>query len=53
MEVQPKSNTQEILILNLRMNWKYLCPNLGFTVEDKIGNLYQIRLLTFQTYHNE
>ena len=53
VEVQPKTNTQEIPILNLRMNWKYLCPNLGFTVEDKIGNLHQIGLLTFQTYHNE
>ena len=23
------------------MNWEKLCPNLSFTVENKIGNLYK------------
>ena len=26
-----------------------LCPNLSFTVENKMGNLHKIRLFTFQT----
>ena len=44
--------TLKILILNLRMHWEKLCPNLSCTVENK-GNLYEIRLVTFQTQHNE
>ena len=37
-EVQPKISTQKIPILNLWMNWENFCPNLRFTVENKIGN---------------
>ena len=33
------TNTQKIPILNLWMNWEKFCPNLRFTVENKIGNL--------------
>ena len=36
MEVQPKTNTQKIPILNVWINWEKLCPNLSFTVEKKI-----------------
>ena len=35
--------------MNLWINWKNLCPNLSFTVKNKIGNLHKIRLFTFQT----
>ena len=28
----------KIQILNLWMNWEKLCPNLSFTVENKLGN---------------
>ena len=49
LEVQPKTNTQKFPILNLWMTWKNVCPNLSFTVENKISNLHKIRLLTFQT----
>ena len=38
LEVRPKTNTQKILF-----------PYLSFTVENKIGSLHNIRLLTFQT----
>ena len=48
-EVQPKTNTQKIPILNLWMNSNFFCPNLSFTVESKICNLHKISLLTFQT----
>ena len=51
LEMQLNTNTQKIAILNLWMNWKNLCPNLSFTVENKIGNLHKIRLFTFQTKH--
>ena len=44
-KVQPKTNSQKIPILNLWMNWENFCPNLRFTVENKIGNLHKIRLL--------
>ena len=46
-EVHPHTNTQKIPILNQWMNWKNLCPNLSFTVENKIGNLRKIRLFKF------
>ena len=46
---QPRINTQKITILDLWINWQNVCPNLSFTVENKIGNLHKIRLLTFQT----
>ena len=49
VEVQPKTNTQKIPILNLWMNWENSCPNLSLAVENKIGNLHKIRLFTFQT----
>ena len=49
VEVQPKTNTQKIPILNLWMNWENSCPNLILAVENKIGNLRKIRLFTFQT----
>ena len=49
LDVQPKANIQKIPILNLWMNWQNVCPNLSFTVEIWEGNLYKIRLLTFQT----
>ena len=49
LEVQPKTNTQKIPIWNLWRNWENLYPYLSFTVENKIGNLHKIRLLTFQT----
>ena len=49
MEVHPKTNTKEIPILNVWMNLENPCPNLNFTVENKIGSLYKIRLFTFQT----
>ena len=47
MEVQPKTNTQKIQILNLWMNWEKLCTNLCFTIENKIGTLHKIRLFKF------
>ena len=28
----------KIQMLNLRMSWENLCPNLSFTVENKMGN---------------
>ena len=40
--------TQNIPILHLWMNWEKLYPNLNFTVENKMGNFHEIRLLTFQ-----
>ena len=46
---QPKTNTQKITNLDLWINWQNVCPNLSFTVENKIGNLHKIRLFTFQT----
>ena len=30
-----------IQILNLWMNWEKLCPNLSFTIENKMGNLHK------------
>ena len=48
-EVQPKTNTQKMPILNLWINWENVCPNIRFTVENKISNLHKIRLFTFQT----
>ena len=41
-----KDQHSKIPILNLRINWKMLCPNLSFSVENW-GNLYTIRLFTF------
>ena len=49
LKVQPKTNTKKIPILNLWMNWENFCPNLSFTVENKIGNLHKISLLIIQT----
>ena len=37
-EVQPKTNTQKIPILNLWMNWENVCLNLSFTIENKTIN---------------
>ena len=37
----------KISFLNLWMNLEKLCPNLSFNVENEIGNLHGIRLLTF------
>ena len=48
-QVQPKTNTQKIPILNLWVNWKKLYPNFSFAVENKISNLHKIRLSTSQT----
>ena len=31
----------KIQILNLWMNWEKLCPNLSFTIENKMGNLHK------------
>ena len=50
LEVKPKTNTQKIPILNLWMNWENICPNLSFTVANKIGSLHKIRPFIFQTY---
>ena len=36
-----------IQILNLRMNWERIYPNLSFTVENKMGNLHKERMVTF------
>ena len=44
-----KTNTQKIPIWNLWRNWENLYLCLSFTVENKIGNLHKMRLLTFQT----
>ena len=49
VEVQPKTNTQKIPVLNLWRNWENSCPNLSLAVKNKIGNLHKIRLFTFQT----
>ena len=49
LEVQPKTNTQKIPILNLWRNWENLCPYLSFTVDNRISNLHKIGLFTFQT----
>ena len=38
----------KIQMLNLWMSWEKLCPNLTFTVENKIGNSHK-RIVTFQT----
>ena len=48
LEVKSKTNTQKIPVLNLWMNWEKLCPNLSFTVENKIGNLHKTRLFARQ-----
>ena len=38
------------------MSWENLGPDLSLTVENKMGNLYKIRLFKFQTmneiFHN-
>ena len=34
--------------INAIGNWEKLCPNLSFTVENKINNLHKIKLFTFQ-----
>ena len=31
----------KVPILNLLVNWEKLCPNLSFTVENKMGNLHK------------
>ena len=50
LEVQPMTNTQKFPVWNLWRNWEKLRPYLiSFTVENKIGNLDKLRLLTFQT----
>ena len=36
-------------ILNLKINWEKLCPNLSFTVENMMGNSNKKRMVTFQT----
>ena len=28
-------------MLNLWMNWEMICPNIGFTVENKMGNSHK------------
>ena len=48
MEVQPTTNTSKIPYFKLWNNWEKLCPNTSFTVQNKTGSLYQIRLLTLQ-----
>ena len=40
---------KKVQSLNLWINWQKLCPNSGFTADNKIGNLLRKRLLTFQT----
>ena len=35
---KPRPKPFKIQILNRWMNWQKLCPNLSFTVENKIGN---------------
>ena len=37
----------KIQILNLRMNWEGICPNLSFTLENKMGNLHKERMARF------
>ena len=32
-------------------NWKKLCPNLNFNVENKIGNLHEIRLFKLRKHY--
>ena len=49
LEAQPNTNTQKISILTLWMSKKNLCPNLNFTVKNKVGHLHKARLFTFQT----
>ena len=49
LELQPKPNTQKILIQILWLDCEKLRLNLSFTVENKIGNLHKLRLFTFQT----
>ena len=39
----------KIQILKLWMNWENLCPNLSFTVENKMENSHKERMVTFQT----
>ena len=41
--------TLKITILNLRMNWEKLGPNISFTVKNKARNLHKIKLFLFQT----
>ena len=38
--------------VNLWMSWKNLCPNLTFTVENKIGNSYKKDDHISKTYKN-
>ena len=44
--------TFKVPLLSLSMNWKMICPNLSFAVENK-GNLHKIRPVLFQTKYNE
>ena len=37
----------KVQISNLLMNWEKLCPNLSFTVENKMTNLHKISMVTF------
>ena len=39
-EVQPKTNTQKIPILNLWMNLENVCPNLSFSLLKKRQVIY-------------
>ena len=31
------------------MNWEKLCPNLSFTVENKLGNLHKADRISYLT----
>ena len=55
LEVQLNTNfSQRLTIknpnLNPWMNLEKLCPNLCLAVENEIGNLHKIRLITFHTF---
>ena len=43
----------KIQMLNLWMSWKNLCPNLSFTVENKMGNLHERRWSHFKLNIND
>ena len=38
--LRPYQNSK-VPIWNLLMHWEKLCPNLSFTVKNKMGNLYK------------
>ena len=45
--IPSQSQHFKIQILNLWMNRKNLCPNLSFTVENKMGKSHKEMMVTF------